>query len=33
MAPLRIALAQVDTCVGDVGGNADTVLDWSCSPR
>jgi NAD+ synthase (glutamine-hydrolysing) len=31
MAPLRIALAQVDTCVGDVGGNADTVLEWSRS--
>ncbi|WP_029287903.1 NAD+ synthase [Cellulomonas sp. HZM] len=25
----RIALAQVDTCVGDVAGNAATVLEWS----
>lgn len=26
--PLRIALAQVDTCVGDLDGNADQVLRW-----
>ncbi len=29
MASLRIALAQIDTCVGDVGGNADRVLAWA----
>lgn len=29
MAPLRIALAQVDTCVGDLDGNAALVLDRS----
>jgi NAD+ synthase (glutamine-hydrolysing) len=29
MAQLRIALAQVDTTVGDLAGNAATVLDWS----
>lgn len=29
MAPLRIALAQVDTCVGDVAGNGATVLEWT----
>jgi NAD+ synthase (glutamine-hydrolysing) len=29
MARLRIALAQVDTTVGDIGGNADTVLEWT----
>src|SRR5215217_1069127 len=29
MAQLRIALAQVDTTVGDLAGNADTVLGWS----
>jgi NAD+ synthase (glutamine-hydrolysing) len=29
MAPLRIALAQIDTCVGDVDGNAALVLEWS----
>lgn len=29
--PLRIALAQVDTCVGDLVGNAATVLDWCAS--
>lgn len=27
MAPLRIALAQVDTCVGDLDGNVALVLD------
>lgn len=26
---LRIALAQIDTCVGDVTGNAQRVLDWT----
>ncbi|MFI2752396.1 NAD+ synthase [Cellulomonas sp. P22] len=26
---LRIALAQIDTCVGDVDGNAGAVLEWS----
>ncbi|HVD27488.1 MAG TPA: NAD+ synthase [Mycobacteriales bacterium] len=29
MAQLRIALAQVDTTVGDLGGNADVVVEWS----
>jgi NAD+ synthase (glutamine-hydrolysing) len=29
MAQLRIALAQVDTTVGDLDGNAGVVLDWS----
>lgn len=29
MAQLRIALAQVDTTVGDLAGNAETVLSWS----
>ncbi|BDZ43279.1 hypothetical protein GCM10025865_25780 [Paraoerskovia sediminicola] len=29
MADLRIALAQIDTCVGDLEGNADAVLAWS----
>ena len=29
MAQLRIALAQVDTTIGDLSGNADTVLAWS----
>ncbi|WP_024287984.1 NAD+ synthase [Cellulomonas sp. KRMCY2] len=31
MGPLRLALAQIDTCVGDVTGNADRILDWSAS--
>jgi len=31
MAQLRIALAQVDTTVGDLPGNADTVLRWTAS--
>ena len=31
MAPLRIALAQIDTWVGDVTGNAGRVLDWTRS--
>lgn len=29
MADLRIALAQIDTCVGDVDGNADRIITWS----
>jgi NAD+ synthase (glutamine-hydrolysing) len=29
MPQLRIALAQVDTTVGDLGGNAAVVLDWT----
>jgi NAD+ synthase (glutamine-hydrolysing) len=29
MAQLRIALAQVDTTVGDLAGNTETVLTWS----
>ena len=29
MAQLRIALAQVDTTVGDLAGNSEVVLDWS----
>ena len=29
MAQLRVALAQVDTTVGDLAGNAQTVLSWS----
>jgi NAD+ synthase (glutamine-hydrolysing) len=29
MAQLRVALAQVDTTVGDLAGNAETVLSWS----
>jgi NAD+ synthase (glutamine-hydrolysing) len=29
MAQLRIALAQVDTTVGDMPGNAETVLRWT----
>ncbi|WP_028922718.1 NAD+ synthase [Pseudonocardia acaciae] len=28
MARLRIALAQVDTCVGDLAGNAEKIVDW-----
>jgi len=31
MALLRIALAQVDTTVGDLPGNADTVLQWTAA--
>ncbi|RBP99531.1 NAD+ synthase [Bifidobacterium xylocopae] len=27
--PLKIALAQIDTCVGDLDGNADKVMDFS----
>jgi NAD+ synthase (glutamine-hydrolysing) len=29
MADVRIALAQVDTCVGDLDGNTQTVLTWT----
>ncbi|GAA2722610.1 NAD+ synthase [Cellulomonas aerilata] len=29
MADVRIALAQVDTCVGDLDGNSETVLTWT----
>jgi NAD+ synthase (glutamine-hydrolysing) len=29
MAQLRIALAQVDTTVGDLAGNAQVIVDWS----
>ncbi|KGM14029.1 NAD+ synthase [Cellulomonas bogoriensis] len=29
MAPTRLALAQIDTCVGDLDGNVEQVLDWS----
>jgi NAD+ synthase (glutamine-hydrolysing) len=29
MATLRIALAQIDTCVGDLRSNAQAVLTWS----
>jgi NAD+ synthase (glutamine-hydrolysing) len=29
MSPLRIALAQIDTCVGDVDANAASVLAWT----
>jgi NAD+ synthase (glutamine-hydrolysing) len=31
MAPLTIALAQIDTRVGDVSGNADRVVEWTRS--
>ena len=31
MASLRLALAQIDTCVGDVTGNADRILEWVAS--
>ncbi|MBO1750647.1 NAD+ synthase [Actinotalea sp. BY-33] len=31
MAQIRIALAQIDTCVGDLAGNADQVLTWTRS--
>lgn len=27
--PLRLALAQIDTCVGDLAGNTDAVLAWA----
>ncbi|RKT52748.1 NAD+ synthase [Saccharothrix australiensis] len=29
MPQLRLALAQVNACVGDLAGNAELVLDWS----
>lgn len=29
MAPLRIAIAQIDTTVGDPQGNSEKVLEWS----
>ena len=29
MAQLRIALAQIDTCVGDLEANTRAVVDWS----
>jgi NAD+ synthase (glutamine-hydrolysing) len=29
MPQLRIALAQVNTCVGDLDGNSDTVVEWT----
>jgi NAD+ synthase (glutamine-hydrolysing) len=28
---LRLALAQIDTCVGDVTGNAARILDWTAA--
>ena len=31
--PLRIALAQVNTTVGDVGGNASLVAEWAARAR
>jgi NAD+ synthase (glutamine-hydrolysing) len=27
--PLRVALAQIDTCVGDLAGNTAAVLEWA----
>ena len=29
MAQLRIALAQVNSTVGDLDGNADRIVDWA----
>lgn len=29
MAELRIAIAQIDTCVGDIDGNAQKILEWT----
>ena len=29
MAELRIAIAQIDTCVGDINGNVSKILEWS----
>jgi NAD+ synthase (glutamine-hydrolysing) len=29
MVDIRIALAQIDTCVGDVDTNSQTILEWS----
>ena len=31
MPSLRLALAQIDTWVGDIAGNTERVLDWSLS--
>ena len=31
MVALRIALAQIDTCVGDVDGNADRIITWAAT--
>lgn len=27
--PLRVALAQIDTCVGDIAGNTASVVEWA----
>ncbi len=32
MAQLRIGLAQVDSTVGDLDGNADAVSRWTARP-
>ena len=29
MAQLRIALAQIDTCVGDLEANTRAVVEWA----
>src|SRR5687767_10434773 len=29
MTAVRIALAQIDTCVGDLDGNSRSVLEWT----
>ncbi|MFF4950222.1 NAD+ synthase [Streptomyces chattanoogensis] len=29
MAQLRLALNQIDTCVGDIAGNAETIVHWT----
>ncbi|WP_435300278.1 NAD+ synthase [Timonella sp. A28] len=29
MAELRIAIAQIDTCVGDISGNVEKILSWT----
>ena len=29
MAQIRIALAQIDTCVGDLDGNADKIMHYA----
>ena len=31
MVALRIALAQIDTCVGDLDGNADRIIAWAAN--
>ena len=31
MVALRIAMAQIDTCVGDVAGNAERILAWTAT--